>query len=330
MKNTEKVSVWSRIKNGLYDCKVKLFGKSGGKKTNLKFAKRKQSLFLFFFLLLPIAQFLIFYVGVNLNSFIMAFQRFDGEKHVFVGLANFKQVLDDIFINKQLATAILNSLIQFLITLFVATPLQIVVAYAIFKKIPGSGFFKIMLFMPSMISAIVFVICARVLITDGFPILFHNDSLNLLDTYKTSSFFTVLLFGFWFDFAGGLIIYLGAMSSVSKDVLEYGKLEKLSSFQELWHVIIPSIFPTIITYIIIAFAAFFISYGHFFSFFGEGRENMPYDTLGLVFFLKVARTHATQNDMSYAAAGGILFTLVVAPITILVKTLLEKYGPSED
>lgn len=299
-------------------------------KHDIRFSKKKESMFLFFFLLFPIAQFLIFYVGVNFNSFLLAFQQFDGNKQVFVGFENFRLVLEDIFATKKLGTAVVNSFIQFLITLFVATPLQIIVAYAIFKRILGSGFYKIMLFMPSMISSIVFVICARVLITEGFPILFRDPSMNLLDVYNPSSFWTVLLFGFWFDFAGGLIIYLGAMSSISKDVLEYGKLENMSSLQELWHVVIPSIFPTIVTYVIIAFAAFFISYGHFFSFYGEGPDGMPYETLGLVFFLKVVRTHATQNDMSYAAAGGILFTLVVAPVTILVKTLLEKYGPSED
>lgn len=292
--------------------------------------KKREPIFLFFFLLIPIVQFLVFYVGVNFNSILLAFQKFDGEKTVFAGLNNFKLVLNDIFVNKTLNTAIINSLIQFLITLFIALPMQIIVAYAIFKKIIGSGFFKIMLFMPSMISGIVFVICARVLITNGMPVLFGDPSMNLLDPYKSSSFWTVLLFGFWFDFAGGLIIYLSAMSSIPKDVLEYGKLEKMSSLQELWHVVIPSIFPTIITYIIISFTVFFAGYGHFFSFFGEGQDGMLYDTLGLTFFLKVARSQATQNDMSYAAAGGILFTLVIAPITILVKTLLEKYGPSED
>lgn len=300
------------------------------KKSGMKHLRKKESIFLFFFLLFPIVQFLIFYVGVNFNSFLLAFQKTENGVQTFAGFENFGLVLRDIFVTKQLGKAILNSFIQFLVTLLVALPLQVIVAYAVFKKIPGSGFFKIMLFMPSMISSVVFVICVRVLVTDGFPILFGDSGLNLLDAYKDSSFFTVLLFGFWFDFAGGMIIYLGAMSSVSKDVLEYCKLENMSSLQELWHVVIPSIFPTIITYVIISFTVFFAGYGHFFSFFGEGQDGMPYDTLGLVFFLKVARSQATQNDMSYAAAGGILFTMIIAPVTILVKSLLEKYGPSED
>jgi hypothetical protein len=49
-----------------------------------------------------------------------------------------------------------------------------------------------------------------------------------------------------------------------------------------------------------------------------------------VFFTRIAKSSATIADYPYAAAGGLLFTLVVAPITIVTKSLLEKYGPSED
>ena len=143
------------------------------KKSGMKHLRKKESIFLFFFLLFPIVQFLIFYVGVNFNSFLLAFQKTENGVQTFAGFENFGLVLRDIFVTKQLGKAILNSFIQFLISLFVALPLQVIVAYAVFKKIPGSGFFKIMLFMPSMISSVVFVICVRVLVTDGFPILFR-------------------------------------------------------------------------------------------------------------------------------------------------------------
>lgn len=309
---------------------AKNFGANiGNKRRGLQAAKKKQNLFLFFFLLFPMVQFSVFYVGVNFNSFLLAFQSFEGGKSFFSGFENFRLVLNDIFVAKTFNTALINSLIQFALSLFLALPLQVIIAYAVFKKIPGSGFFKIMLFMPSMISSIVFVLCARVLITDGFPILFGKPEMNLLNPFEKPSFYTVLGFGYWFDLAGGLIIYLGAMASISQDVLEYGRLENLSSFQELIHVVIPAIFPTITTYILITFTSFFAGYGHLFSFYGDGG-NKPYDTLGLIFFLKVSRSTASQSDLSYAAAGGILFTLIIAPATVLVRSLLEKYGPSED
>ena len=152
----------------------------------------------------------------------------------------------------------------------------------------------------------------------------------MLDKYTDAAFWTVLIYSFWHGFAGGLIIYLGAMSSISVDVIEYGKLEPLSSLRELWSIVIPLIFPTITTYIVVSIAGFFTNQGAYFSFFGSAAGPMKYDTLGYVFFTKIARDSATVADYPYASAGGLLFTLIIAPITITVKSLLEKYGPSEE
>ena len=226
-----------------------------------------------------------------------------------------------------------NSAIQFLCGLLIGMPLQIMVAYVVFKEVPGSGAFKVILFLPNIISSLVFVMCARTLIQKGLPVLFNNPDLLLLNRAKSSSFYTVLIFGMWMNFANGLIIYLSAMCSISKDVLEYGELENMSSLQELWHVVLPSIFPTVVTYIIVAIAAFFTNYGHFYSFYGgEDGAMQPFSTLGFYFFVKVAggkNTIPYAGDYPFVSAAGILFTAIVAPVTLLTKHLLEKYGQSE-
>lgn len=71
----EKTSFFGRIKTFLYDVRVKLHEKFGGKKKKQKVYNKKlgQNLFLFFFLLFPIVQFLIFYVGVAANTLKLAF-----------------------------------------------------------------------------------------------------------------------------------------------------------------------------------------------------------------------------------------------------------------
>lgn len=324
-------NVFNRLKWAIYDLNVRIFHRNRTESiTKPNTIKRRQNIFLFLFLILPTIQFIIFYFGVNFNSILLAFQKAPDGVLVFAGFENFSIVFSDIFLNGNLSNAIKNSTIQFLISMLLGTPLHVIVAYAIFKKIPFSGFFKIMLFMPSMISSMVFVLCAETLIDYGFPVIFGDPSLHLLDPYKESGFWTPLIYGFWHGFAGGLIIYLGAMSSISVDVIEYGKLEPLSSMRELWSIVIPLIFPTITTYIVVGLAGFFTAQGSYFSFYGAASVPMKYDTLGYVFFTKIARSEATVADYPYAAAGGLLFTLMVAPVTITAKTLLEKYGPSED
>lgn len=320
----------------LYDVKVKLAGLTRKKKKQKIYNKKLgQNLFLFFFLLFPVAQFLIFYVGVAANTMKLAFQKYDGENGAYYfSMQTFAEVFRTFFVSGEMSLLIKNSAIQFLCGLLIGMPLQIMVAYVVFKEVPGSGAFKVILFLPNIISSLVFVMCARTLIQKGLPVLFNNPDLLLLNRAKSSSFYTVLIFGMWMNFANGLIIYLSAMCSISKDVLEYGELENMSSLQELWHVVLPSIFPTVVTYIIVAIAAFFTNYGHFYSFYGgEDGAMQPFSTLGFYFFVKVAggkNTIPYAGDYPFVSAAGILFTAIVAPVTLLTKHLLEKYGPSEE
>lgn len=302
----------------------------GTKSTGQNTIKRNEQIFLFFFLLYPVLQFIIFYIGVNFNSILLAFQEYDTLKGTFsyVGFATLKTVLEDIFVNGNLTLAIKNSTIQFALNFFLGIPLHIIVAYGVFKKIPCSGFIKIMLFMPNMINSMVFVVCGEYIIENGLPLLFGDGAMNLLSRYNPNSFYTVLFFGFWMQFAGGLIVYLGAMSGIDKEIMEYGKLEQLSSLRELWSIVIPLIFPTITTYIIVGISGFFTNQGFYFSFYSGSSG--PYDTLGYFFFAKVAGKSGGNQYYPYASAGGLLFTLVLTPITLGVRSLLEKYGPGEN
>lgn len=299
------------------------------KKHKVLSKKGSQSRFLFFFLLYPVIQFLIFYIGVNFNSILLAFKDYNTvtATYSFAGFVNFGEIIQDLFVNGNLTLALQNSLIQFVVTFFIGIPVSVIVSYGVYKKIPFAGFFKVMLFMPNMINGMVFVICGENIINYGFPIIFGEGASELLYVLNPSSFYTVLVFGFWMQFAGSLVVYLGAMSSIPQEVMEYGKLERLSSMRELFSIVVPLIFPTITTYVVVGIAGFFTNYGFFYSFF-QGSSG-AFDTLGYVFFVKVA--DATSMDTyPYAAAGGLLFTFVLTPITLSVKALLEKFGPSEE
>lgn len=334
-----------QIKWFFYDLRVKLFGSRKPSEKNLANSMssrtRKKIIFLFIFLLFPTVQFLIFYVGVNFNSLLLSIQEYqvvdNRGQYVITGFDNFVKVFENIFINGELLTAIKNSAIQFIVGLVLGIPVHVMVAYVVFKEVPLGGFLKIMLFMPSMISSLVFVSTFRFLVQEGAPIIFEDEMLALLLQGRSyDDFWLILMFAQWMNFSNGLIIYLSAMCSISTDIIEYGQLEPMSTIQELWYVIIPSIFPTITTYLVVSIAGFFTNYGYFVSFFrvntdgGMSLGGNMFDTLGYVFFVGLLNGDQGLEFYPYASAAGIVFTLIAAPLTLLVKHLLEKYGPSED
>ena len=92
---------------------------------------------------------------------------------------------------------------------------------------------------------------------------------------------------------------------------------------------LPSIFPTISTFLITGVAGIFINQAGLFDFYGDGAQPISY-TIGYYLFVKVVGGSGGTAEYPYAAAAGLAMTFVAAPLTLLVKYLLEKYGPSED
>ena len=102
-------------------------------------ANTKEWLLFLSFVILPLIQFLIFYVFVNINSILMSFKTY-GTQGVTWGFDNFRRIF-----SKQDFPTVLNSLrnsgIFFLVRVFIGMTLGLLFSYYIFKKMPGHNFF---------------------------------------------------------------------------------------------------------------------------------------------------------------------------------------------
>ncbi len=325
-----------------YDLRVKLHAWSGRRKQprkpqKMKTARRNELLFCIVFLAIPVTQMLIFYFGVNFNSIILAFKNYDATQHGFYwsGFYNLKEVLRFLFTDPQMAIAAKNSAIMYFVSLLVATPLNLIFAYLVFKKIPLAGFFRVVLFLPAVISSVVLAFVYQYAVDYFVPWLaevLFDKQIRLPTQVPSTAFWTVIIYGLWTGFGSALILYAGAMARLPDSVLEYGKLEGIGAFTEFTKVIIPMIFPTITTFLVVGIAGFFTNYGALYIFYGAGASSDMW-TLGYYWFTRVVNsTGAIESYASYpqAAAAGLVFTAVCAPGTLLVKHLLEKYGPEAE
>ena len=115
----------------------------------------KKMLFYIGLLALPLLQFCVFYIYVNVKFIILAFQVYDVQNftYEFVGLSNFTTVFDKVFVSEGTAFAIRfkNSLFNYLMTLLIGMVGAIFFSYYIYKKQFLSGTFKIALFLPHII-----------------------------------------------------------------------------------------------------------------------------------------------------------------------------------
>lgn len=324
-----------KVSDFFYDISVGIHKKisktsNKNKQKTMSTKRRNEAIFFTCLVAYPMLQFLVFYVAVNINSILLAFQDYNVEtaKYSYLGFANlfdnFKDFINDMQGTQSMITATKNSIVLYACTLFIALPLNLIFSYFMYKKIPGTGFFRVILFLPQIISALVVSLMFRYFVECGVAnIIKDNLLLN-----KATGFGTMIFYNIWASFGTQILVYTSAMSKIDDSIVEYSQLEGVTPLQEFWCITLPLIFPTITIFLVAGVAALFTNQAGLYNFFGASAHEHLH-TLGYVFFVKVAKSsEANYAQYPYASAAGLLFTLVATPITMLVKWALEKYGPS--
>ena len=301
-------------------------------KGNMSDAKRNNLIFYCIMFAFPVLQFLIFYVYVNINSILLAFKDYDplGNTYTIVWFDNFVQVVKDLASKAEFIYALKNSLVSYLFSLLVGTTLTLFFSYYIYKqKLFHSGF-KIILFAPSIISSVVIVILFTYSTEKLIPALaklFTGKTMQGLLSNPKTTFGTLLFFQIWGGFGMGLLMYSGAMSSISESIIEAGKLDGVNFFQEFFNIIIPLIWPTLVTFVMMGVAGIFSNQLNLYSIYGKEAEFRLY-TVGYYLYKETAT--ASMTKFPYLSAMGLVFTIIVAPLALGVKKAMEKFGPSLD
>lgn len=278
----------------------------------------------------PVIQFLVFYVFVNFNSILLSFRNFDIQTgYSFAGLDNFKNVFSEIVNQPYLKTAFKNTFLLFGISIG-SMFVTLIMSYALYKKYLFSGFFKVALFLPSIIPGIALVICYKYFVEVGVPevwsVLFGMDIQGLLTNPKTE-LVTIIFFNVWFGVGSTFLLYSGAMSGISESIIEAANLDGVTPMQEFGYIIFPMIFPTVSTFFITNFATLFTNQMSVFSFFGAEADYSVY-TIGYYLYKSVQT--ATMDKYPYLSAFGLMLTILIIPICLMVKKALDKFGPSSE
>ncbi len=303
-----------------------------------------RNIFILSIITYPLLLFIVFYVYVNLNSVIMAFTETDiYGNSVFVWFANFKSFISKVFSDGDMVSqSMVNSLKMYIINLVICLPLYIIFSYLVFKKCFMHNAIRVVVMLPQIISGFVvsmlfvsFISGTNSPMTVLFGKLGIYDNrgapLELLysDGYRYA-FGTLVFYGIWVSFGTNLLVYPNAMKEIGSEILESAQLDGVNSmWQELRYVILPLIFPTLSTFFIMGIAGLFTEQGYVLTFFAQGVPvGCNVSNMGYYYFVQVQSGSTGSYNMM--AAGGLVMTLIIAPITICVRHLLEKYGPSTE
>lgn len=304
------------------------------KKRTHKLTKRtSEIIFIVAMLFLPLLQFVIFWIIPNFNSIIMGFKNpVDGS----FTLNNFKRFFeylgqgkDELGKYNEIVYAIKNSLIYFVVNIFISTPIVIFFSYILFRRVPMSGVFKIVFYLPSIIGATVTTTLFRALLLEGAPAYellkrlgFITEEMELLGLFASDStaFLMVIIYSIWTCVGINMIMFYGAMRRIPTEIFESADIDGAGFFHQFIRLVIPLIWPTITTLIIFSLSGMFISYGAVMILCPTVKS------ASMVGWYIVHYTTATdsQASLNYPAAVGLAFTAVGLPFVLFVRWILNK------
>lgn len=288
----------------------------------------KKNIFVILVLLLPIANFFVFWLYPNIDGILLGFKNMEAGQEYWT-LSNFKDSFNEIFrlsgINN-IGLALKNTLIFFAFSV-ITFPLGLFWGYVFYKKIRGYNFFRLMFFVPSIVSAVILANLFKYMIDPDGPIsllymkLYNVDSAPMFLLDKRYAFKMVIIYHYWAGMAGSLLLLGGAFAKIPEEIIESARIDGVTWWTEMWKICIPLIWPTLSTLIIVTMTTIFFDGSPVLLITGGGGESTT------VNYWMYAQIKITGNYYMPSAFGLILTfatLIIVMPTRKLVNSFFNE------
>lgn len=312
---------------------LKSFGPEERKmKKTVKKSTRDQTIFLICIMALPILNWLVFWLYVNINSILLAFQDRLGNWT----LENFGEfwtsLIEPVDYGGSVQLALLNTLKYFAADTFVMLPVALILSYFIYKRIVGYRAFRILFYLPSIISAVALTTVYKEFINPNGPLgeIFGSMGISVppegyLARNDTATK-VIVIYYIWAGCGTNILLLGGAMSRIPPEIMEAAKLDGVGPGREIVNFILPLIWPTLSTLLIFILTAIFTVSGPILLFQPNGDYNTS--TISFWIFKQVygngsVTSSVSARQINLISCTGLCFTLVGVPLIYGVRKLLE-------
>ena len=117
------------------------------------------------------------------------------------------------------------------------------------------------------------------------------------------------------------MIWLGSMSRVPYDLIEYGKLEGIKPIREFATVVLPLIWPTFVTMVSLQIIGIFGASGSV-----QVLTDGQYGTYTLSFWMYKIVQASMTDQYNNVAALGLMLTLATIPLVVIFRKIMNRFG----
>jgi len=274
----------------------------------------------YLFIAPAVAVFLLVFAYPVLRLSILSFQRPSGGKMAFVGIANYRAILNDsVFLQ-----AARNNL-----ALLICVPIMVVIALVLaiflFERIRGWQLYRTTLFLPYLLPiAVVGLIFSYIFQLSGvLNELLASVGLQALALDWLGSTHlalpTLMFVIVWKEVGFGIVLFLARLMSVEEELFDAAKIDGANWWQLQWYVTVPQL-GAVIEFFSIVSVITMLSwvFGYVYVMTGGGPGNST-----MVTELYIYLTAFRYNQMNIASAVAVLLLLVTGIFIFLELRLRE-------
>ena len=281
----------------------------------------------------PLAFVALFIVYPIISAFAYAFFDWQGLKRLdFVGLENFHTVLFVEPYRSWTLNAFKNNVIVFFALMVLQNGLGFILAYALWRELPGARFHRIAVFLPVVLSTIIVAYLFKLFYHPLFGVV--NISLKSIGLgwlaqpwlgQSGTALGSIIVAQAWHMVGFPTLVFLAGMQRIPSEILDAVRMETESEWVKITKIVWPLVAPSAT----IVFTLLFVGAFNWFElpYIMGGLDGSPFgstDVLGLYFYRTAfGNVSAGQQDFGLGSALAVIIFLFIAVVAGVITTRLR-------
>ena len=299
------------------------------KKSGMNRQRRVEALTGYAFVTPQLIGFVLLVLIPLINVFIYSFHNKNMlyGTNIFTGWGNYEKLLNDKLFWKTLGNTFrfsillvpLNLVLSFLLSLYLG------------EQLFGSRYIRTVIFLPVVTSGVAWAIVWKYLLQSGTagPINYFLSKIGITGpnwlTDKNWAMISVVINRVLKNLGTNVLIFLGAVMNMPRDVIEAARLDGASEWQVIKRVKLPLLMPTVLMVTIVTLIGSMRVFDTILLMTDGGPEG---STMVLVYY--IYHQAFKMFNTGYASAIAVILFLIVLILTIIQWTLRKKVSHYED
>lgn len=253
------------------------------------------------------------------------FYDYNGFTAYYIGLKNFTRMFQDTVFWR----SVLHTFEYAIMKLIIILPLSLLLAVLLNQKIKGSGIFRGIYFMPTVISSAVYSLIF------GFIFAVYNGVLNAylqklgmihspIDWLGSVSIvmISIVIVAVWGGFGNYMILFMSGLSSISEEIYESCKMDGANGVQSFFYITLPMLSPVLKVILMLAITTALKDYESILVL-TNGGPNSRSEVM-FTYIYKLIFGSQTTPQIGYATVLSVMAALIIGVITAVYMYFARK------